>query len=153
MLDRPAPTRFELAAIIPELIGAAESFEAVLKKWEASDALAYMLQWSRQLPRAQRFVAGLADEMSEVTSRLTPIEKRPGRRIKGGRENQVACMLAELWRRCGLGEPKTSAQSRFIRACSMVLPLHGIHKSDVAQFMRGELGKKREIHRRGVLIG
>ena len=153
LLNYPAPTRSELAAIIPELVEAAESLQSVLKKWEESDALRYMLDRYGVLKVAQRTIDRLVDEMGQANSNLRPREKRPGRKIKGGRENQVAWRLAELWRRCGLGEPKTSPQSRFIRACSVVLPWHGVHKADVSQFMRGELAKERHERTRGVLIG
>jgi hypothetical protein len=153
LLDFPAPTRSELAAIIPEIAEAAGSLQSVLGKWEESDALRYILDRYGAVRIATKYIERLVDEMSQAQSKMLPIEKRPGRKIKGGRENTIAWRLAELWQRCGLGEPKTSAQSRFIRACSVVLPWHGVHKADVAQFMRGELAKERVERSPGVLIG
>ena len=157
LLRVPAPTSTELANAITEIREAAGVLGAVLQKWEGSDALLYLkewartangklLNWRRESGDMYRFAAILVD----IHDQFEYAEKRSGRRIAGGRQNVLSRVLAELWHRCGLGEPKFSRQSRFIRACSVVLPWHGVHKADVAQFMRAELDKQRV---RGVLIG
>lgn len=155
------PTSSEIQQVTSELRAALESFRDALQKWEGSDALEYV---RRMAPikngkggmRAAwgRFdVTGTLEGLTELAEKRGEPEKRRGRPIKGGKENALVLLLSRLWRRCGLGEPRYSPQSRFIRACSVVLPWHGVHKADVSQFVRGEIKKERTpLSSRGYVI-
>lgn len=153
-LCEPAPTQSDLIRLCDEMGGVLSKLQKTVDKWDGSDALLFLergpvgslLARQRRSSLLERAMADIAT----ITDSFTPLASRAGRRMKGGRESVVARALALLWTRCGLGKPKFSPQSRFIRACSVVLPWHGIHKADVSQFMRGELGKRRHA---GVLIG
>jgi hypothetical protein len=153
LLDHPAPTMAELAQCAEEIEAAAYPLRSALDKWKGSDALRY-LEKRRPLGEGPRLSLGILDtQLTRLMNGFADIEApeaRRGRRIQGGRANVTAKAIASLWSRCGLGEPKLSPQSRFIRACSVVLPWHGIHKADVSQFMRSELAKRQKGH---VVIG
>jgi hypothetical protein len=152
-LRKPAPTQTELHRLQQELGSAVKGLSDVFARWEGTGALSYLERHLR-LFRHERQRVQLADTASWLEQISwtggADVPKRKGRPLNGGTPNVVARALAGLWANCGLGVPKLSPQSRFIRACTMALPWHGIHKADVAQFMRAELAKKR---RGEVLIG
>lgn len=152
LLQYPAPTMAELSQASQEIEKSVSQLRSVLEKWQGSDALRYLERRWRlsgeshaNLDIVRRELEGMAGGFLKVAP-----ERKRGRPLRGGREHVLVRTLAALWKRCGLGEPRLSPQSRFIRACSNVLPWHGVHKADVSQFVRAELGKKR---RAGVLIG
>ncbi|WP_157469242.1 hypothetical protein [Dyella thiooxydans] len=150
----PAPTSSQVRQLSEELSQAVAGLFDVLDRWEGSDALAYLrlfggtrgaigrLDWERARQ------AGIARLLNPKTSSEVR-SSRKGRPLKAGAELALAHALADIWENCGLGEPKFSAQSRFIRACALALPWHNVFKADVAQFMRGETKKQR---RRSVVI-
>lgn len=158
-MSHPAPTVTDLKRAASEIRDASSALEAVLMKWEGTDALRYLERrvdtaegTSAFSARTVHVVNRLSRGIERFIENLESPTRRPGRPIKGGRENVVARNLAAIWTRCGLGDPKFSAQARFIRACAVALPWHDVHKADVAQFMRSELSKKR-VGRGYVLIG
>lgn len=141
---RPLPRE-----ILRELDHAARRFSAVFKRWEGTPELAearrlrYVKTIERLFHRTEENPSPMGLDLRPARDEEAMEPLKRGRPKKGGRELVVAHLLAWLWQRCGLGDPKLSAQSRFIRACTQVLPWHNIYKADVAQFMRGELAKKR----------
>lgn len=143
------PTSSEINQAIAELRAAVEPLRDALQKWAGSDALEFIQHMARTKDGRRGFPFGRFDAdkaleaLTELAEKRGEHEKRRGRPIKGGKENALVLLLSRLWQRCGLGEPKYSPQSRFIRACTVVLPWHGVHKADVAQFVRGEIKKER----------
>ncbi|MBB6243081.1 hypothetical protein [Rhodanobacter sp. MP1X3] len=155
-LNIPVPTTRELGRVTDELGEALKSLLAVYEKWDGTDALNYLIQ--RSLGGRVRGRTGTY-EANEQLVRLSAFrhtfkrsEKRSGRPILGGKNHLIARLLTKLWVCCGLGEPEFWNDSKFIRACTVVLPWHGIHKADVVQFMRGELAKKGGGYKAIVLI-
>ncbi|HUW54094.1 MAG TPA: hypothetical protein VMV99_11815 [Rhodanobacter sp.] len=152
LIKTRVPTLSEIHQATTELRAALVPFRDVLQKWEGSDALEYVQRMARVTEGGASRSRGLgrfdADSalkgLIELAEALGEPEKRRGRPVKGGKENALVYLISRLWQKCGLGEPKYSPQSRFIRACSVVLPWHGIHKADVAQFVRGEIKKERK---------
>jgi hypothetical protein len=143
------PTSSEIQQALGELRAAVEPLRDVLQKWAGSDALEFIQRNARSkagrrgFPLGRFDAVGLSEDLTELAEKRGEPGKRRGRPIKGGKENALVLLLSRLWQRCGLGEPKYSPQSRFIRACSVVLPWHGVHKADVSQFVRGEIKKER----------
>ncbi len=154
-LATPAAGRADAAEYARARLSALLPLIEVMETWRGTDA--------------QMYVDGLTKEQTEVgLDRIRKIERRlrsvllslgengtkRGRRPKAGKEHLIAKVIAASWEMCGLGRPKLSSQSRFIKACAAVLPWHGVHKADVAQFMRTELEKKDVVRegRDGVLI-
>lgn len=131
--------RQELQRAASEINGAAGNLLDLLEAVEATDAGRYMNR-RRRLARCKTAIEDMVASLPEVAT-AEPQKRKPGRPQRAGADLVIAHALAELWTRCGFGEPKLSPQSRFVRACSIVLPWHGIFKADVAQFMRGELRK------------
>ncbi|MCP1372625.1 hypothetical protein [Dyella lutea] len=150
----PAPTSSEIRQLSEEFSQAVAGLFDVIDRWEGTDALAYL----RLFDGTRGALGRLEHERARQTgiARLSDLKTdsqvraiRRGRPLKAGAELALAHALADIWRNCGLGEPKLSAQSRFIRACGLALPWHNVFKADVAQFMRGEARKTR---RRSVVI-
>jgi hypothetical protein len=154
---RPNPTSSELSNAASEIGEAAKQLDAALSKWADSDAFRFVDLYHRYIGGARM---SLPRTMTEVQRTMTGLEvlkgefsgqgRKVGRPIRGGREQLIALTIGRLWKRCNLGKVSFVPQSRFVRACAVILPWHGIHKSDVAQFMRAELSKRREG---GVVIG
>ena len=156
-LSKPAPTTRELEKLTDELCEALSSLLAVYNKWNESDALNYLIARSlgerRVRTRLSEYQASEQLEIiKEFRTTFEPSKKRSGRPLQGGKNHLVARTLAELWAYCGLGEPELWNESKFIRACALVLPWHGIHKADVGQFMRSELAKKARRLNRGIVL-
>lgn len=157
LVDVPIPNRAELLRATADIKKGAVALHDALRAWEGTDALNYLINAGLQRDlknfhsRGTSYpLEGALQVLSSIEQHFSSTAKPQGRPAKGGREHALAKTLARLWTICGLGPPKLSPQSRFIRACSIVLPWHNVHKADVSQFMRAEL--KKEM-RKGVLIG
>ncbi|SEO74222.1 hypothetical protein SAMN02800692_1842 [Luteibacter sp. UNC138MFCol5.1] len=156
--SRPNPTSGELLDLTVELSHAAGHLHDVLKKWHESDALRYLKdarhgETASKRTLAPRFPSDLAlllEGLRALDADLHQHPKRLGRRVAAGQDQLTATIIARFWKICGLGTLSLSQQSRFIRVCSAILPWHGIHKADVAQFMKAAMKKER---RNGVVIG
>lgn len=154
-LNRPIPSRADLLRTSRELKTAFASLGEVMERLSDTDALGYMERRISHLRRLLMLASGeplneMLQDISEIEQKFSSLADKSGRPPKAGREHMVAKTLARLWEACGLGQPKLSAQARFIRACTVVLPWHNVHKADVRQFMKAELAKKVMA---GVLIG
>ncbi|WP_445146256.1 hypothetical protein [Dyella sp. Tek66A03] len=157
MVDVPTPNRTELLRATADIKKGAIALRDALRSWEGTDALNYLIDAGLRRDLRNFHSRGSSYPLEGTVEVLCSIEqlfsspaKLQGRPAKGGREHRLAKILARLWTACGLGPPKLSPQSRFVRACAVVLPWHNVHKADVSQFMRAEL--KKETHK-GVLIG
>jgi len=157
LVSRPNPTRRDITMAVTELTDASERLARVISKWQDTHALSYLEaervgDKSRRLfhPRLLADLQQLPLDLKMYSSTMGEQPKRAGRPVDAGRDQLVAVVIAALWRRCGLGKVSFTPSSRFMRACSFLLPEYGIPKSDYSQFMRAELRKRRE---KGVVIG